>query len=184
MKSQAFLMKANEFFGVPFDRLQKLATVLRKQGLYPDGRRENDVTLEECAHLIYLLAISPNPFTNEAESVAADYKKLVSQSGNFFIHDLAEILSEGGALLPSKKGVNWVHHISISIDRPFALIAFQKTDIIESEIPGEEDTTYTITGERVYGENTPKAHERFAILKKSMIWNLGMLLQESYQDAE
>lgn len=184
MKSNAFLSHTNKHFGLSFDRLQKLATALRSAGLYPDGRSNDHVTVTQAAHLLRLLAIAPTPLGDEVETVVKGYKKLKSSDGNYFILDLAELLSESGLCLPTFEGkTNAVHHVSISLDRPFALIAFQEEVTEEFDVPGIDGLTYKRTAEKLYGNATPRQHERFAILKRSMLWELGGLLQQTGFDS-
>lgn len=179
MKGTEFLFEANEIFNIEYGRAIKIASGLRKAGLYPDSRTnaiQSNVTCVQGAHIIRALALNLNPFSHDFIFSINEYKLLFSENSHC-ITDLAEALSEGGVLLPSKKGINILHHISFSLDRPRVIMSFACDPDFDAE--NEDYEPKIITCERVYGEGEVRSAERWSIVKKSALMFLSIVLTDS-----
>lgn len=178
MRANDFLFQVNEFFKIEFQRAQKIASGLRSEGLYPDARTngiESHVTGRQAAHLLRALSLNLNPFAVDFKKSIDEFRKLISHEGKYFIDDLAEILYQDGAILPNKKGVNLVHHISFSLDRCRAVIVFEG---IQDETEESEEPKI-FQSEIIYGDGEVLPAERWCIIKRKALWAIGFALTES-----
>lgn len=178
MKANELLFEANRFFGIEFQRVQKIASGLRSAGLFPDSRKndlESNVTCIQAAHLLRAQSLNLNPFASDFTEKINEYKELISQDGNYFIDDFAEIIFHDGAILPRKMGANLLHHISFSLDRPRVVIVFEGTE--DRDLDSEEPKK--IEGSIIYGIGEVMPFERWAIVKRSALWKISNQLTDS-----
>jgi hypothetical protein len=168
-----FLSEVHKVFSGDYHRLVKMATALRKLGLFPEGRKQ-DVTVEEAAHLIRAAAINVNPYNEEDFNKVIKYHEHLKNGGRDFIPSFAELLCDSSDHLypvqisggESQGLTECVHRVSFSLDRPFATIVRRRylegynedEGVYKSEAHHERETVYSALPVTL-------PFERFAIVK-------------------
>jgi hypothetical protein len=177
MQSTEFLITVNDHFGLPFDRVTKLATALRKAGHYPDGRSGGHVSATQAAMLLSLLAINPNPYSDEVDNVIRRLEHLRNDN-EFFIHSFAKLLAHSGEGLY----IQGVTRIALSLDRDLALIVSKNPAFVEALTESTVENYVTKESEILFGDATPRKVERFVFLKKSLLLELASALSDTGHD--
>jgi hypothetical protein len=180
MQSTEFLITVNDHLGLPFDRVTKLATALRKAGHYPDGRSGGHVSATQAAYLLSLMALSPNPYNDGADTAIKKLAELKSDNGESFISAFARLLSHNGEQI----FIEGVTRVALSLDRDLALIVFKSPAHQEALATAETPIENYVTreSEKSFGDPSPRKVERFVFLKKSLLLEISAALANTGHD--
>lgn len=176
MKSLEFLSKINrDVFNLPYDRLMKHGTMLRRLGLFPDGRaRESHVTAVHAVHAMRVLATNHNPLDKDYELRALDF----SQDPEA-LYELSDLIENGGENLYTIG----VHRVSFSLDRAQALIVYNEPSIQEM-VQGKWECIKLKEKEIAFGDSGARGFERYAHVKRSALMAIANALCMEEQGEE
>lgn len=178
MKSNDIATKINqEIFGIETHRFRKIVTGLRGheycgKALYPDSRvKSADVTPDQVAHLLRVLALNLNPVGSDFHRQIAIAHSLRDQAGVYLIDTIAEYLSNPDLI--TERGLM---RISFSQDRDTVVFCF-RSPLYQEALKYAKLTRFVVREhDQVFGQRGPLAFERFSIVKQSALLKVAGLL--------